>query len=229
VFVKSTKKEHAMTTVAVILSGCGVLDGAEIHESVLTLLRLNQLGVQYQCFAPSVEQSRVVNHLTGQPSPNETRNVLVEAARIARGNIIDISLAKIDEFDAVILPGGFGAVTNLCDFAVKGSQCDVQVDVAQFLRAMHRAQKPIGLICISPVLAPKLFNNVKCTIGNDKDTANKIIDMGAEHIPCDVEHIVVDEKNRLVTTPAYMLANNLNQLFIGISRLVDKVVELSQA
>jgi enhancing lycopene biosynthesis protein 2 len=189
---------------------------------------LNQLGVTYQCFAPNVEQSCVINHLTGQPSPNETRNVLVEAARIARGKITDVSLAKIDDFDAVILPGGFGAVTNLCNFATKGSHCDVQVDVAQFLRAMHRAQKPIGLICISPVLAPKLFDNAKCTIGNDTQTANKIIDMGAEHIPCDVEHIVVDEKNRLVSTPAYMLANNLNELFIGIGRLVDKVVELSK-
>jgi enhancing lycopene biosynthesis protein 2 len=217
-----------MTNVAVVLSGCGVFDGSEIHESVLTLLHLNQLGARYQCFAPNIDQMRVVNHLTGQPAEGETRNVLVEAARIARGKIQDVAFAKVSDFDAVILPGGFGAATNICDFAISGADCDVQVDVGHFLKAMHAAKKPVGLICIAPVLAPKLFENVTCTIGNDKDTAEAIEKMGGKHQNCAVDHIVVDEANKLVTTPAYMLAQNLSELSIGIAKLVAKVIALTK-
>lgn len=217
-----------MTKVAVVLSGCGVYDGSEIHESVLTLLRLDQLGVAYQCFAPNVQQMRVVNHLTGEPAEAETRNVLVEAARIARGKIQDVAFASVGDFDAVILPGGFGAATNICDFAINGADCDVQADVGHFLKAMHAAKKPVGLICIAPVLAPKLFPHATCTIGNDKGTSDAIEKMGGKHQVCTVENIVVDEANKLVTTPAYMLAQNLAELSIGISKLVDKVVELTK-
>jgi enhancing lycopene biosynthesis protein 2 len=217
-----------MTNVAVVLSGCGVYDGSEIHESVLTLLRLHQLGTTYQCFAPNVDQMRVVNHLTGEPAEGETRNVLVEAARIARGKIQDVAYAKVGDFDAVILPGGFGAATNICDFAVNGADCDVQADVGHFLKAMHTAKKPIGLICIAPVLAPKLFEGATCTIGNDQDTAAAIEKMGGKHQVCTVENIVVDTTNNLVTTPAYMLAQNLAELATGIFKLVDQVVELTK-
>lgn len=217
-----------MTNVAVVLSGCGVYDGSEIHESVITLLCLDQLGATYQCFAPNADQTRVVNHVTGEVAEGETRNVMVEAARIARGNIQDVAFAKVGDFDAVILPGGFGAATNLCDFAIEGANCDVQTDVGHFLKSMHAAKKPIGLICIAPVLAPKLFDGATCTIGNDKDTAAAIEKMGGKHKNCAVDEIVIDMPNKLVTTPAYMLAKNLTELSTGISKLVDKIVELTK-
>jgi enhancing lycopene biosynthesis protein 2 len=160
--------------VAVILSGCGVYDGAEIHESVLTLLRLDQQGAQVQCFAPNVEQMHVINHLNGEEMP-EKRNTLVEAARIARGEIKDVREARVEDFDALIVPGGFGAAKNLCDFAIKGADCSVQPDVLQLAQAFADARKPIGLICISPAMSARIFGEgVECTIGHDTDTAAAI-------------------------------------------------------
>ena len=142
-----------MTTVAVVLAGCGVYDGAEINEAVLTLLALEQQGADYQCFAPDIEQMHVVNHLTGEVMAGEKRNVLVEAARIARGNIKPVTEARVDQFDALLVPGGFGAAKNLSDFAVKGAAMTVQPDFLKFAQAMHTAGKPIGLICIAPTMA----------------------------------------------------------------------------
>lgn len=114
--------------VAMILSGCGVYDGSEIHETVLTLLRLSQQGAQVQCFAPDKPQMHVLNHLNGEEM-NEQRNVLVESARITRGEVKDVRELKASDFDALILPGGFGVAKNLSDFAVKGSDCTVDADV----------------------------------------------------------------------------------------------------
>ena len=162
-----------MTTkhVAVILSGCGVYDGAEIHESVITLLRLDQRGAKVQCFAPDIAQLHVINHLTGEQMP-ETRNVLVESARIARGEIKDIREARVEDFDALIIPGGFGAAKNLSSFATQGAACTVQPEVLSLAEAFAEAGKPIGLMCISPAIAAKIYGpGVICTIGTDADTA----------------------------------------------------------
>lgn len=211
--------------IAVVLSGCGVYDGAEIHESVLVMLRLSQLGMDYQCLAPNINQMHVVNHLTGQEMP-ETRNVLVEAARIARGNVMDIAKANPADYAAVIFPGGFGAAKNLCNFAVKGAEMTLNPDVANFARAVQAAKKPVGLICISPAMAPLLFGKgTQCTIGNDADTAAAIKAMGGEHKDCSVYQIVVDEEKSVFSTPAYMLAGNIAEAAEGISRLVEAVVE----
>lgn len=213
--------------IAVILSGCGVYDGAEIHESVITLLRLDQRGAQVQCFAPDIEQHHVINHLTGEEMP-ETRNVLVESARIARGEVKDISLANVDDFDALIVPGGFGAAKNLSNFANEGTACSVNPQVLAFAEAFAEASKPVGLICISPALAAKIYGpGVTCTIGNDADTAAALGKMGATHQECTVEDIVEDKARKLVSTPAYMLGKNIGEVASGINKLVDRVLELT--
>ncbi|MGF6224810.1 isoprenoid biosynthesis glyoxalase ElbB [Pseudomonas frederiksbergensis] len=213
--------------IAVILSGCGVYDGAEIHESVITLLRLDQRGAQVQCFAPNIAQLHVINHLTGEEMP-EARNVLVESARIARGNIKDIREASVEDFDALIVPGGFGSAKNLSNFAVEGAGCSVQPDVLALTEAFAEAGKPVGLICISPALAAKIYGpGVTCTIGNDADTAAAMNKMGATHAECAVTDIVEDKARKLVSTPAYMLAQSISEAASGINKLVDRVLELT--
>ena len=213
--------------VAVILSGSGVYDGAEIHESVITLLRLDQRGAQVQCFAPNIAQLHVINHLTGEEMP-ETRNVLVESARIARGNIKDIREADVEDFDALIVPGGFGAAKNLSNFAVEGANCTVQPEVLALAEAFAEAGKPVGLMCISPALAAKIYGpGVTCTIGNDADTATAMNKMGATHEDCAVSDIIEDKARKLVTTPAYMLAQTISEAASGINKLVDRVLELT--
>ncbi|MGN8139625.1 isoprenoid biosynthesis glyoxalase ElbB [Pseudomonas sp. 22105] len=213
--------------VAVILSGCGVYDGAEVHESVITLLRLDQRGAQVQCFAPNIAQLHVINHLTGEEMP-ESRNVLVESARIARGNVKDLREADVEDFDALIVPGGFGAAKNLSNFAIEGAGCSVQPQVLALAEAFAEAGKPVGLICISPALAAKIYGpGVTCTIGNDADTAAAMNKMGATHEDCAVTDIVEDKARKLVTTPAYMLAQTISEAASGINKLVDRVLELT--
>ncbi|MCK8664658.1 isoprenoid biosynthesis glyoxalase ElbB [Pseudomonas azerbaijanoccidens] len=213
--------------VAVILSGCGVYDGAEIYESVITLLRLDQRGAQVQCFAPNIAQLHVINHLTGEEMP-ESRNVLVESARIARGEIKDIREADAEAFDALIIPGGFGSAKNLSNFAIEGTGCTVQPDVLALTEAFAEAGKPVGLICISPALAAKIYGpGVTCTIGNDTDTAAALNKMGATHQECAVSDIVEDKARKLVSTPAYMLAQSISEAAGGINKLVDRVLELT--
>ena len=213
--------------VAVILSGCGVYDGAEIHESVITLLRLDQRGAQVQCFAPNIAQLHVINHLTGEEMP-ESRNVLVESARIARGNVKDLREARVEDFDALIIPGGFGSAKNLSNFAVEGAGCTVQPQVLELTEAFAEAGKPVGLICISPALAAKIYGpGVTCTIGTDVDTAAAVSKMGGSHEDCAVTDIVEDTARKLVSTPAYMLAQNISEAASGINKLVDRVLELT--
>lgn len=219
-----------MTTkkVAVILSGCGVYDGAEIHESVITLLRLDQRGAKVQCFAPDIAQLHVINHLTGEQMP-ETRNVLVESARIARGEIKDIREARVEDFDALIIPGGFGAAKNLSSFATEGAACTVQPEVLSLAEAFAEAGKPIGLMCISPAIAAKIYGpGVICTIGTDADTAAAVTKMGGTHQECEVSEIVEDKARKLVSTPAYMLAKSISEAASGINKMVDRVLELTQ-
>lgn len=214
--------------VAVILSGCGVYDGAEIHESVITLLRLDQRGAEVQCFAPNVPQLHVVDHYSGDEM-DETRNVLVESARIARGKIKDVKELRAAEFDALILPGGFGVAKNLSDFATSGANCSVQPDVLAACRAFVDAGKPVGLMCIAPTMAAQIFGaGVVCTLGcDDAEAARAVVTMGAEHQACEVADIVEDPRHKLVTTPAYMLAQSISEAAAGIYKLVDRVLELA--
>lgn len=213
--------------IAVILSGSGVFDGSEIHESVLTLLSIDRKGARYQCFAPDINQHHVINHLTSEEQP-ETRNVLVEAARIARGEIKPLSELDASQYDAVVLPGGFGAAKNLCNFAFNGSDLTVNEEVTACVKAFASVNKPVGLMCIAPAMAGRLFGDgVKATVGTDADTASALEQTGVDHQDCPVDDIVVDESHKLVTTPAYMLARSISEAAVGIDKLVDKVLELS--
>ncbi len=218
-----------MKKIAVVLAGCGFLDGAEIHESVCTLLALDRAGAKAQCFAPDIPQMHVVNHFNGQVAAGESRNVLAEAARIARGQIKALHEARARDFDAVIVPGGFGSAKNLCDFAVKGADCQVNPEVARFLREFHTAGKPVGLICISPALGAKLFGSegVELTIGNDAGTAAALEKLGARHVECAVDGIHVDRVRRVVTTPAYMYHARIGEIAAGIEKLVGAVLEMA--
>lgn len=216
-----------MKNIAVILAGCGVYDGSEINEAVLTLLHIAKSGNQYQCFAPDIEQMHTINHLTGEEMA-VNRNVLVEAARIARGEIKAISELNVDNFDALIVPGGFGAAKNLSDFAVKGAEAQIQAQVLTSCQAFAKANKPAGYMCIAPAMLPLIYGaGVKATIGNDADTAAAINKLGAEHHECAVDDIIIDDSHKVVSTPAYMLANNLVEAEQGISKLVQQVIAMA--
>lgn len=213
--------------VAVILSGCGFKDGGEIYEATLTLLALDEADAVVQCFAPDMQQLHVVNHLTGEEMP-ESRNVLVEAARLARGHIRPVTEARVADFDALIIPGGFGAAKNLCNFAVKGSDMTVQPEVLAFAKGMHAAGKPVGLVCIAPAMAPKIGGaGTQYTIGNDAGTAAAINAMGGRHVECAVDDCVVDRERKIVTTPAYMYPARIREARAGIRKLVEAVLDLA--
>lgn len=216
--------------VGLILSGCGVSDGSEIHEATSALIHLARAGAQITYMAPNREFD-TIDHAKGEPS-GEKRNTLVEAARIARGKITDLAQVKGDAYDAFVLPGGFGAAKNLSTFATQGADCTVDEQVARVLTEAHAAGKPIGFICIAPTIGAKLFgqHSVRLTIGKDAGTAGKIEAMGATHVDADRTEIVVDDANRVVSTPAYMHGDsNPAQVYEGIGNLVKKVVEMTGA
>jgi len=225
-----TPKTQSPKTVGVILSGCGVMDGAEISEAVLTLLALDQAGAKVIIMAPNVPQRQVVNHLTGKVMPNEKRNVLVEAARIARGHIKDVKMVSVSQLDALVMPGGYGVAKNICDFAFKGTDCSVNPDVKKLILDMHSAKKPMGFICISPVLAAKVLGQFhpKLTIGNDKKTMAAIQKLGGVPEVRKVTQICVDTQNKVVSTPAYMLGPNIASVAKGIKNLVNRVLDMAQ-
>ncbi len=214
--------------IGVVLSGCGVYDGSEIHEAVFTLLAIDRYGAEALCMAPNAEFP-VVNHLTGEAT-GATRNALVEGARIARGKIRDMGGVTAADLDAIVFPGGFGAAKNLCDFAVKGAEAEVLPEVARLLDEVIAAKKPVGAICIAPALvAAALGKNFapQLTIGTDEGTAEAINRTGSSHIACPVTGIVVDEKNRIVSTPAYMLAGRISEAYEGIDKAVKAVIEMA--
>lgn len=213
-----------MTRVGVILSGCGVYDGSEIHEATLTLLFLDRAGVEIVCAAPDIE-TEVVDHATGKPT-GEKRSVLAEAARIARGPVRDIRELKARDLDAVIFPGGFGAAKNLCDFAAKGADCAVHPEVTRLVREMRAAGKPMGFICIAPVMAARLLG-ARVTIGSDPATAAAIQQMGGKPVKAAVEDIVVDPEQKVVTTPAYMVGPTISRVAVGIEKLVAEVLRMA--
>lgn len=218
-----------MTRVGVVLSGCGVNDGAEIHESVITMLALDRAGVDIVLMAPNIDQLHVINHYTGSEM-DESRNVLMESARIARGKIRDMAEVHASDVDALIFPGGFGVVKNLCDYAMAGTDCSVNPDVKRLATDVHKAGKPIGIICIAPAMFAKIMqgagDTVELTIGTDEQTSSDINSMGSNHISCPVEDIVIDKKNKIVSTPAYMLAQRISEAAEGIEKLVKEVLAI---
>jgi len=226
------KREREMKRIGVVLSGCGVFDGAEIHESVLTLLAIERAGAQAICFAPDKQQLDVIDHLSNEAA-SEKRNVLIESARIARGKIIPLAHADSTSLDALILPGGLGVTKNLSDFASKGRDYSIEKELSRLVRSLYQAQKPIGLICIAPVLLPKLLGDlidppIRLTIGNDSELASMLDKMGGQHVICTTHDSVVDTQHKVITTPGYMLEGaSIAEVADGIDQLVKKVLEFA--
>lgn len=204
------------------------MDGSEIHEAVCTMLALNQAGATYRCMAPDAPQMHVVNHLKGQPAEGESRNILVESARIARGDIEPLGSVDVNNYDAFIFPGGFGAAKNLCTFATDGADCKVNPDVARLVKEAHAAGKPLAFVCIAPVVAAKVLGSTgaKLTIGNDAATAGAINAMGASHVECPVRETVIDPENKIISNPAYMLAKNVGEIYDGVTNTVQGLLKM---
>ncbi len=219
-----------MPKVGVVLSGGGVYDGAEIHESVITMLALDRAGAEKIMMAPDIDQLHVINHLNGKEMDGDGRNVLVESARIARGDIKSISEVRASELDALIFPGGFGVAKNLSDYAMVGANCTVNSEVVRLTQKVHKSGKPIGVMCIAPTMMAQILGKMDetadLTIGSNKQTANDIETMGSNHITCSVQDIVVDKKQKIVTTPAYMEAKNMAEVAEGIEKLVSEVLRM---
>ncbi len=217
--------------VAVLLAGCGHLDGAEVREAVLTLLALDQHGAAFQCIAPNANQHHVINHVTGEPSPGAVRNILEEASRIARvGQCLDLAKAQVEDYGALVMPGGYGVAKNLCSFAFKGAEAEVRPDVAAFIQGFFDAKKPVGAICIAPALVALALSgrgSALLTLGNDADCAAAVTELGQQHRDTPNAHeIVIDEAHKLVTTPAYMFDDaRLSDVFVGIERCVAEVLK----
>lgn len=215
--------------VGVVLSGSGFLDGSEIHEATLTLLALDRRGATWVALAPDVEQMHVVDHVKQAPAAGERRQVLAESARIARGDIRPLTKVSAAELDALIFPGGYGAAKNLSTFATDGDKLKVNPEVERLILEMRRAGKPMGFICIAPVIAAKVLgpSHPQLTIGNDPGTAKAVTALGAKHSECKVDEILVDKTLKLVTTPAYMLAKSIAPVATGIDKLVSAVLEMT--
>jgi enhancing lycopene biosynthesis protein 2 len=211
---------------AVILAGCGNKDGSEIHESVSTLLAIDRAGSSYSCFAPDISQQVVLNHITGEPMA-EKRNVLIESARIARGNIRDLKEFNADEFDALVMPGGFGgAALSLCSFGIDGDKMSVNPDIESAVRAMVAQRKPIGALCIAPVILARLIPKVKITFGQSEEVNSKAMQMGAVTVNTLHGEVVVDHEHKVVTTPCYMLNSKISQILEGAEKLVAEILSL---
>jgi len=214
-----------MPKIAVILSGCGVYDGAEVHESVITLLALDRAGVEVVCVAPDKPQMHVIDHTKGEPT-GETRNVAVESSRIARGPVASLAEFDVSGVDAIVFPGGFGAAKNLCDYAVNGPNMTVEPQVERVVTEARAGGKPLAFLCIAPVIAAKLLPGVRVTIGADPGTAEHIAQLGGRHVECPVDDFVEDEEQNVLTAPAYMLGPGIKEVAAGIERLVARLVEL---
>jgi enhancing lycopene biosynthesis protein 2 len=216
--------------IGVILSGCGVYDGTEIHEAVIGLLALDRAKANAVIMAPDMEQMHVINHYTGELSEGETRNVLVESARIARGNIKDIKDVKANDLDGLFIPGGFGAAKNLTTFAEDGMHCEIHREVRKLVKTVVVQNKPVAAVCIAPVLLSKILGDEhmshELTVGKDKEVYQTLEMMGSTHKECDVDRIVVDTYNHLITTPAYMLASSISEAAIGIEYAVERLLEI---
>lgn len=213
-----------MKKFAIILSGNGVYDGAEIHESTMTMLAIKQQGADYDIFAPDIDQHHVINHYSGE-TMDEKRNVLVEAARIARGEIKPLTRFDASVYDALVMPGGFGVAKNLSTFAFHGSSCEVNPEIEKAIRSMHENEKPIGALCISPVVVAAVLQKGKYTIGQDKNTAEAIQKFGGEHVQTTHGEIIIDKDNRVFTSPCYMLDANIQQIAEGADNVIKAIID----
>jgi len=198
--------------IAVILSGCGVFDGAEIHEATLSLYQLAKHGFSYTIFAPDIKQTHVINHISGEEMPEE-RNVLIEASRIARGNIKPLSEFNPDDFIALFIPGGFGVAKNLSNLAFKGKDLTVNKEFANAVKSIHSQKKPIVALCISPAVIAKVLKGVSLTTGNDEGTNSIIESFGNKAVTINSpSETFVDKINQIITSPCYMLDASIAEI-----------------
>ena len=217
-----------MKKVAVILSGSGVFDGSEIHESVLALHAIEKQGATWHCYAPNKNQANVVDHLTGDVMEEQSRNILVESARIARGNVKDLEDLNVEDYDALLVPGGFGAAKNFTDFANSGSECSIDPLIASVCHSFAEAKKPAGYVCIAPVIIPMVYDKgVKGTLGTHPEMVQAFTELGGEHVECSVGEVAFDQEHKVLSTPSYMLAENITQAALGIEKLVQTLVEIA--
>ena len=219
-----------MNKVGVVLSGCGYQDGSEIHEAVFTLHALEKAGAEAIIMAPDMDQFHVINHLNGNEDLTESRNILVESARIARGKVVDVASVSGHQLDALIFPGGTGMAKNIFDYSMAGINCTVISDVQRLVVEILEADKPLGAICIAPVMVAKILEYLgrtgTVTGGFNVEINNDIKAMGINTIEVGAEEIVIDKENKIVTTPAYVEAKSMNESFTGIEKLVNKVLDM---
>jgi len=213
-----------MKKFAIVLSGSGVFDGSEIHEAVMSMYAVDLAGASYAIFAPDIEQYHVINHLNGEEQEG-SRNVLIESARIARGDIKELGELDVDNFDALLIPGGFGVAKNLCTYAFDGDDFKVNKKVEDVIRLMHENHKPIGALCIAPVMLAKVLGGLKVTIGQDEGTKKTVGELGATHVNTSHGEVVVDEKNLVFTTPCYMLDASIKDIAEGAIKLVNAIMD----
>ncbi len=214
-----------MKKIAVILSGCGVFDGAEIHETTMLMLAIKNNKADYELFAPDIEQQHVINHLTGEEM-KEKRNVLIEAARIGRGKVKSTKELNMANFDALMFPGGFGVAKNLCDLAFKGENMTVLPEIETIIKETHKQNKPIGALCIAPVMISKVIKNAEITIGSDANTIDVINKIGGQHQQAGKTDVVIDQQNKIVTTPCYMLDASISEIAEGANNAVKELLKL---
>ena len=215
-----------MKKFAVILSGCGSRDGSEIHEATTLMLSIKQLNADYQCFSINKNQTKVINFITGKEM-NESRNIMIESARIARGNIKELKELNIDNFDGVVLPGGFGSALNLCTFGLDNNNYEVNEELKNVLLGFKKQNKVICAVCIAPMILAKVFQNINITIGNDKNISKIIDSLGNKNIETESENICVDKENKIITAPFYMLTNNIAVIYKEAYKVIEEAIKLS--
>lgn len=208
---------------AILLSGSGVFDGSEIHEATLSMYAISKHKCEYDIFAPDIEQSHVINHITGKEMP-ETRNVLVESARIARGDIKPLNDFASEHYDALIIPGGFGVAKNLSDYAFNGKECIVNKEVCSCIKSMHKANKAIGALCIAPVVIARIIEGAEITIGNDNNTIEDIKYFNGKHKTCKANEICIDKTNNIYTTACYMLNSNIYEIGMAAESVIKAII-----
>lgn len=214
-----------MKNAAIILSGCGVYDGSEIHEAIMVMLAIDKSGGKYSIFAPNRDQFHAINHLNGDVM-SENRNILVESARIARGKIAPINTLNPDDFDLIVFPGGYGVAKNISNYANAGVEMNVDKDIEEVIKKFHAQNKPIGAMCIAPVLLAKIIPNALLTIGNDQLASDHLSQLGATHKRCDQTEVLIDYKNRIVSTPCYMLNASISQIAQSAENLISALYNL---
>ena len=213
-----------MKKTAIILSGCGQVDGSETHETILTILALEQHNLDWEGLAPSGLQTEVYDHYTNTKENISPSSMITEAARLVRGNITIINAVNASDYAAVIIPGGAGVIKNLSNYSTAGINFTIHPELLAFMATIVRLQIPAGFICIAPILIPKLYGNKpKLTIGSNVELAAKIVQIGGEHCDCLANDIVIDHAQKIVSTPANMVAKNIVEVYHGIYKLVTQI------